>query len=108
VYVPDREPSASNWFYPARSRCLACRKYFGFLVIKRLWCSYDCAGMPAPSADPADWPREHRTRAGEAKVSYHHPEEVNAAQHEHETIHLYLCSYCGTYHLGHRQTGEAS
>lgn len=91
----------SNWFYPERRRCLACRKFFSFLVVKRLYCSYECAGVPAPSDNPADWPREHRTASGDAKASYAHPGEVRSAQTNEANIHLYPCNYCFTYHLGH-------
>jgi hypothetical protein len=104
-YVPDEESSASDWFYPQRQRCLACHRYFAWLVIKRLWCSYECAEMQPPSRDPADWPRHHRTGGSvpREKTGYTHPEVVDAARHKRETIHLYPCDYCGMYHLGHRR-----
>lgn len=35
--------------YPNRKRCLACRSYFGFIVVDGLFCSYRCAGIPKPN-----------------------------------------------------------
>ena len=31
--------------YPERQRCRKCRRYFGFTVILRQWCSEECAGI---------------------------------------------------------------
>lgn len=106
IYIPDTPTPASRWFYPDRVRCLECRRFFGPLVIKRLWCSYECAKMPPPSRDPADWPREHRRANGEPKVSYTHSGQVDESNHRRDTIHFYLCGYCGTYHLGHRVVSD--
>ena len=98
----DIDPPANDWFYPARKRCLTCRRFFGPLVIKRLYDSYECAGMEPPSSDPADWPREHKTAVGEAKTAYTDPNTIDGTRHQGDAIWLYDCSYCGMYHLGHR------
>lgn len=92
----------TGWFYPERKRCLTCRKYFGPLVIKRLYCSYPCADMEPPLPDITQRPRCCRTRVNEAKRAYLYPEEVTSERHEYETIHVYLCLHCGLYHIGHR------
>ena len=109
IVEPPVNSPESDWFYPRRRRCLKCRRYFGPLVIKRLYDTYECAGMEPPSADPADWPREHKRLSGEPKVGYLCPEDVNADRHNRDTIWLYPCGYCGMYHLGHKrdQSGTA-
>jgi hypothetical protein len=90
------------WFYPERTRCLGCRRYFGFIVIKRLYCSYKCAGMEPPAFDPAQRPRCCRTRVGEAKRAYFYPEEVVTPELDVESdLHVYPCDCCGMYHIGH-------
>jgi len=70
------------------------------LVIKRLYDSYECAGMVPPSRDRTLWPREHRRGNGDAKITYLYPEQVNSRPGN--TIWLYPCDYCGMYHLGHK------
>lgn len=92
----------SDWFYPQRKRCLTCRKFFGFTVIRRLYCSYECARMPFPPNDPMKRPRECRTGAGELKRSYPYPELVTGADLR-GTFNVYECACCGTYHIGHRR-----
>src|SRR5690606_41842173 len=59
--------AAAAWFYPDRQRCLGCRRYFAGLVINRLYCTYECAGMEPPPLDPRLRPRSCRTAPGEAK-----------------------------------------
>lgn len=91
----------SDWFYPQRKRCVACRRYFGPLIIKRLYDSYECAGMVQPDPDVSTWPRYCRTRVNEPKVRYACPEEVSSRSHAGETVHVYECDHCGMWHIGH-------
>lgn len=102
-------PSETDWFYPQRKRCLKCRRFFGFIVIKRLYDSYECAGMEPPKLDPRERPRECRTRVGEAKAAYNAPEDVQRTpsgargfNDKDTTVHVYECGHCGMYHIGHR------
>src|SRR5688572_8370737 len=101
LVAPPGSTLPNDWFYPNRKRCLACRKYFGFIVVKRLWCSYECAGMTPPSDNFRDWPREHRRAGGQPKATYLCPEDVDVRRHSKDTIHVYECGYCGMWHLGH-------
>lgn len=100
-----------TWLYPDRSRCLACRSYFGFIVLDQLFCSYRCAGVEAPSLDPADWPREHWSRSqstGERRVKrdwmYKHRAE-RAAKRNGKTA--YQCRYCLGWHIGSPDPGKS-
>jgi hypothetical protein len=67
--------------YPDRQRCLACRRFFGFTVIDRLYCSYLRAGVKPPGDDPNEAPRKKNTDA-------------------------YYCDYCHHYHIGHIRVRE--
>lgn len=101
--------AAAAWFYPDRQRCLGCRRYFAGLVIKRLYCTYECAGMEPPPLDPRLRPRSCRTAAGEAKKVFLYPGEVVSPQSDRRgTIHVYLCDCCGMYHIGHKNPNDDS
>lgn len=86
--------------FPDRRRCLACRRYLAVLVLRRLYCSYECAGMTPPSPEVGTWPRDCRTRANEPKVRYLYPGEVDA---EPGVMNVYECDHCGMFHIGHRR-----
>lgn len=99
-----------SWLYPDRKRCLACRSYFAFIVVDGLFCSYGCAGVPEPSANPADWPREHYSRppgGPERRAKrdwlYRHRAE-RAAKKNGKTP--YRCSYCLGWHIGTPDPGK--
>jgi hypothetical protein len=95
----------SNRLYPQRVRCLGCRKYFGPIVIKRLYCSYACAGMEPPPADIMQRPRYCRTHAGELKRSFFYPEQVTNQQLTcRGMMDVYYCDCCGTYHIGYERS----
>lgn len=102
VVVMTTDFETSKWFYPQRKRCLACHRYFGPLVVKRLYDSFECAGLVPPDPDVRTWPRYCRTRVNEPKARYNSPEEVSTRNHEHETIHVYECDHCGGWHIGHQ------
>ena len=87
--------------FPELEYCLNCWKRLDprqTLVIRRRWCSYECAKMRAPHPDPARWPRECLTKKGYPKARYTHPEAVDASG----TMHTYECGYCGYFHIGHK------
>lgn len=88
--------------YPTRQRCFKCRRCFGFIVVKRLYCSYECADMPPPNPNITARPRYCRTRTNEPKRAYRWDGEVTDRNHKHETIHVYFCDHCGMYHIGHQ------
>lgn len=83
---------------------------FGFAVIDGLYCSWRCAGRSGPSEDPADWPREHFTKAPHSdrrrpKHGYlTQGEAEQAAIWNHKTA--YRCSYCSEFHIGSRRPVE--
>jgi len=91
--------------YPERQRCKKCRLYLGgFAVLKRLYCSYDCAGVAMPSENPDDWPRQHFARykgRKTAKIAYDYPEQPDERKQRFSDLVTYLCEYCLMYHLGH-------
>lgn len=98
--------------YPERKRCRKCRSYFGFEIIERLYCSYECAGKPRPDrSDPSSAPRECALPAykgGGFKRSYElleEAEEVAARSREQgrPLSEAYQCSYCLYFHVGNRR-----
>lgn len=106
ILITPSGAGESDWFYPKRQRCLGCQRYFGPLVVNRLYDSYACAGLVPPDPDVTTWPRYCRTRVNEPKRRYNCPEEVSERNHEHETIHVYPCDHCGGYHIGHKEPGD--
>lgn len=87
--------------YPELEFCLTCWKRLDIKkthVIKRRWCSYECARMRTPDENPARWPRKCLTRQGYPKIKFTHPEQITAKS----DVHTYECSYCGYYHIGHK------
>lgn len=89
--------------YPQRRRCLKCRNFFDFIVIKRLYCSYSCADMFDVSAMPVDQlPRQCSSFRGTRRVAknwYDTPEqaEVDAVK---AGTRSYYCNMHGCWHLG--------
>lgn len=53
--------------FPDRRRCRTCRRYFGFAVVMRLYCSNECAGRATGPFQPADLPRSCRVWKGPDK-----------------------------------------
>lgn len=93
--------------WPERQRCLACRGPLGSTVVHGRYCSWGCAGMPAPSQDPDDWPRQHYHvfhGRREEKAAYRSAGDARAAMlvrgPEGRHLQTYLCDYCGMWHLG--------
>lgn len=97
------------WRYPERKRCLACRRYFGFLVVDGLYDSWECAPRGRPSDNPDDWPREHYVPmpggVRREKHSYWTLQEAErvAARHDKDA---YQCGYCLQWHIGSLWMGE--
>ena len=95
-----------TWLYPDRARCLACRSYFGFIAVDGLFCSYRCAGIAEPSADPAEWPREHWTRDRGSEVRRPKRDWITRADADHAARSIgrgkvaYQCGYCLGWHIG--------
>jgi hypothetical protein len=92
--------------YPDRQRCLACRRFFGFTVIDRLYCSYLCAGVKPPGDDPNEAPRKCVTGSigsRRFKVRYQYLKQVPSFQLRKKNTDAYYCDYCHHYHIGHRR-----
>lgn len=92
-----------NLVYPVRKRCGRCRQYFAWVVLLGVYCSPECAGMPRPSLNPDDWPREHYTKG------YGGPKRLKRAFLSEEEAkrwagkrgkEAYRCNYCLTWHIG--------
>jgi hypothetical protein len=96
--------SRTPLLYPERVRCRTCRRYFGFLVILRAYCSEECAGKPERPIGVENLPRSCRVwRDGvwEAKAVFFTPRSAAKAAKKNK-IHWYLCEAedgCGMYHL---------
>lgn len=96
-------PSVRLW--PARKRCYTCRQYFSFLVIRRLYCSYACAGLPEPdlSAKPRTCFNGKGKSYGRPKRVFFSAEEAMATEDAKAdpTLRAYECPNCFLIHLGH-------
>jgi hypothetical protein len=99
---------SSALIYPERRRCLACRCFFGFIVLKGLYCSYECAGVPAPRRGV--WSRSCYTpistrnrKPPKRKQAFFSRQEAEASPGflEDPLIDVYECPNCLMYHLGH-------
>lgn len=90
--------------YPERMRCRRCRRYFAWLVVDRLYDTYECAGRPHPYFT-RPWSREHVTRQGEEKRAFFWPEDPEIAKvlAGDRTLGVYQCSQCGNWHVGHKK-----
>lgn len=97
--------------YPERKRCCICRKHFGYIVLYRRYCSYECAQLDPP--DPRVFPRccFLSTRQGSAfvpKKTFFTIEEALAswgAQRD-PTLQAYWCGHCHMVHLGHDEAAR--
>lgn len=97
--------------YPQRKRCYRCRRFFGFLILAGLWCSYRCAGHPEPSRNPAAWPRGHFVPWGWGRRKAKKVFDDEAEALEYPTRgdkSAYLCGYCLTWHIGTTWSGDLS
>lgn len=96
--------SRSPLLYPERVRCRTCRRYFGFVVILRAYCSEACAGKPDRPIKAEDLPRSCRVRHNMvwvAKAVFFTPYAAAKAAKKNK-IYWYLCDAetgCGMYHL---------
>lgn len=96
--------------YPDRKRCRKCRSYFGFLIVDRLYCSYACAGVPAPPLwdpnNPLIYPRKCRTAippytdTWKPKQRFDTPEEAEKALLQAPGKEVYHCDFCRHWHIG--------
>ena len=101
--------------YPERKKCRRCRGAFTFIVIDRQYCSYDCAGVPAP--DVTEHPRSCWTDQLDPKYCYYTPDDAdraarlhNEARNPRERLHAYYCDRHHMWHIGRPQdvTGTGS
>lgn len=93
--------------FPSRKRCKTCGKGLKDTVIKGLYDSYSCAGMPVPSKNVADAPRQCKRQNDSGwgwKTRYRCVEEVPKHLKESPTVNLYECTYCGYLHIGHNNS----
>jgi hypothetical protein len=110
--------------WPERKRCYRCRRYFGFEIIRGLYCSRECAGLapivrvesvPLPKGTVIrTLPRSCRTvmwKGPKAKQRFRTMAEAEQAAEQQENdpeIQAYECPNCKFYHLGHGQYIEAT
>jgi hypothetical protein len=94
--------------YPRRQRCHACRRFFGPLVVKGLYCSYGCAGMPPPlpgEAGPGGIRQCANNGYGKPKKRWDIEEEARdyarVARACGDDLESYACGRCGGWHVGH-------
>jgi hypothetical protein len=108
---------ATLTLYPARRRCVTCRRYFAGLVLAGQYCSYRCAGVdrPAPRAQDWRWPRHHFRRGYGTyrrieKTFYLSQAEADLAAMSNDSGGLtsYLCDYCLMWHNGHVDENSTS
>jgi hypothetical protein len=114
-YIDDIEVPRRVRLYPVRVRCYACRRFFGFEVVDRLYCSWACAGRPEPEfplwpTGPAGpkVPRECKLgltgrRSSTFKRRFRSLQAALAAAEASPVsgLDVYPCSYCGFFHVGH-------
>jgi hypothetical protein len=70
-----------------------------------MYCSYECAGVPEPSQNIQDAPRQCITgspaRGYRFKRKYDWPGEVPDNLKKDTTLSVYQCNYCLYWHVGH-------
>lgn len=112
---PDIPPRVKRW--PDRSRCYKCRCYLSFVVVDRLYCSYECAGREPPISDPTPSrspgrhvPRQCKLKNGRKfkRRYFTLGRAQEAARQQNEPgLTAYLCEYCNYFHMGHLSTALA-
>lgn len=94
--------------FPERRRCRRCRKYFGFQVILRLYCSYECAGLDPEPFSADSLPRccrtwDHRLRRWKPKrMFWSEYEACKFCKGKHLRYVWYRCDGpegCGLWHI---------
>jgi hypothetical protein len=90
---------------PERTRCKKCRSAFGDLIVLRMFCSYRCAGLPAPTRDVTKAPRECRRAArSDERGEWAFKQKFETAQAAQRYLkpgtNLYRCSHCFFLHIG--------
>jgi hypothetical protein len=101
----DIKVPAGTTLAPARTRCKACRKSLGDLVVLQMYCSYPCAHLPAPGNDVASAPRECKRAArddepGEWTFKQKFPTRVAAGRYLRPGSNVYRCGHCFFLHIG--------
>lgn len=122
------EPSVPKGvaLWPQRVRCYRCRSYYDFIVVDRLYCSWECAGRD-PDPERTRWqfgpqingygyrppgqpdrsvPRQcarHDKRVW--KIRYTSKSEAKRCKTMHPNsasseMVVYQCDHCGYFHLG--------
>lgn len=100
--------------YPQRRRCRACRRYFGFAVVLRMYCSQQCAGTPGlPGVDTL--PRSCRVLKfnpirWEEKKSFLSSRLAEKTARTYR-VRAYVCDGpegCGRFHLSSRPAPRLS
>lgn len=100
--------------YPQRQRCRTCRRFFGFIVHVRAFCSVECAEKGADLISPIDLPRCCRVRktkgkgGWKAKLTFYGEEQAEEAA-QREGSFWYRCEGdggCGHFHLSKFQRSQ--
>lgn len=89
--------------YPDRQRCRTCRRYFGFVVILRQWCSEECAGVSYNLENAPRSCKVYRERLGGWiwKQTWWSERAVKRACRKKGAGSWYQCDGCWGYHLTH-------
>lgn len=108
---------ASTSLAPQRTRCKACSKGLGDLVVLRMFCSYACAGLPVPDFNPETAPRMCKRAArsdekGNWVLKQAFTSGEAAQRYLKPGMTTYRCANCFGVHLGNvsapPQTGVPS
>lgn len=95
--------------YPERTRCLTCRKKFVDTVLNGTFCSYPCAGSPAPSGRVGDAPRNCKREINgkwDFKTRFKAETEIPEKLRNDPATNIYRCNYCLFLHVGHSRPVE--
>lgn len=102
---------AKQTLFPQRQRCSKCRKKLEKVVVSGMYCSYSCAGVPAPSRNVDDAPRPCKRQINgqwDFKKRYRCEEEVQKKLRDDPGTNIYRCEYCYHLHVGHSRPDPLS
>ena len=92
-------PDPRHDLYPWRKRCKVCDAPFCYIILDRQFCSYDCAGAPAPDSGGGH-PASCWTWDGKPKMCFCTP-ALAEAMRVVMGVPGVISYYCGIHHLWH-------
>jgi len=63
----DMQSHADADLFPYRTKCATCEGSFRFMILDRMYCSYECAGVTVPDAQthpPSCWTWDDKPKMG--------------------------------------------